>query len=700
MSKTSNHQSIDLVQPLSVDADEVDIDVAGEDEDTVKIDNSEPIRDLAALIGAIEWDSSIESDGTSGADVIAELVKRLPNKPGVYRMFNQDGVVLYVGKARSLKKRVSNYARGQGHNNRIARMIRETMKMEFVVTRTETEALLLEANLIKRLRPRFNVLMRDDKSFPYILLTAPKQTDRRLAPGIFKHRGARSSKGDYFGPFASAGAVGRTINALQRAFLLRTCTDSFYENRTRPCLLYQIKRCSGPCTGEVSEADYNELVTETKAFLSGKSQAVKTHLADAMREASAELDFERAAVYRDRLSALSHVQSHSGINPQSVEEADVFAIYQDGGTTCIQVFFFRTGQNWGNRAYYPKADSSLSTAEVLGAFLAQFYDDKPCPSLIMLSETVEDQELLGVALTAKSDKKVTITVPQRGEKKELVEHALSNAREALGRQLAETSSQSRLLKGVAETFGLEKTPRRIEVYDNSHIMGTNAIGGMIVAGPEGFVKNQYRKFNIRSTDITPGDDFGMMREVIERRFSRLVKEHGTPESKDVPETDSEIDEFDDDSDAFPAWPDIILIDGGQGQMSAVRGILQEMGLSDKVTAIGVAKGVDRDAGRERFFIEGKQAFTLPPRDPVLYFLQRLRDEAHRFAIGTHRAKRKKEMIKNPLDEIAGIGPSRKRALLHQFGTAKAISRAAVEDLMKVDGISEAMAITIRDHFRT
>ncbi|WP_370462149.1 excinuclease ABC subunit UvrC [Phyllobacterium sp. SYP-B3895] len=675
--------------------------ILGVDEEDEPVEESnEPVRDVAALISAIEWDTSVVSEGSSGPDVIADLVKRLPNKPGVYRMFNTSGDVLYVGKAHSLKKRVSNYARGQGHNNRISRMIRETVKMEFVVTRTETEALLLEANLIKRLRPRFNVLMRDDKSFPYILLTAPKRSEKWLAPGIFKHRGARSSKGDYFGPFASAGAVGRTINALQRAFLLRTCTDSFYENRSRPCLLYQIKRCSGPCTGEVSEGDYDELVRETKAFLSGKSQAVKTHLSDAMREASAELDFERAAIYRDRLSALSHVQSHSGINPQSVEEADVFAIYQDGGVTCIQVFFFRTGQNWGNRAYYPKADSSLSAAEVLGAFLAQFYDDKPCPALIMLSEIVEDQELLCAALTAKSDRKVSITVPQRGEKRDLVEHALSNAREALGRQLAETSSQSRLLKGVADTFGLEKTPRRIEVYDNSHIMGTNAIGAMIVAGPQGFVKNQYRKFNIRSTEITPGDDFGMMREVIERRFSRLVKEHGTPESRDAPSEDLEVDEFEEDTDAFPAWPDIILIDGGQGQMSAVRGILNEMGIADKVTAIGVAKGVDRDAGRERFFMEGKPSFTLPPRDPVLYFLQRLRDEAHRFAIGTHRAKRKKEMVKNPLDEIAGIGPSRKRALLHQFGTAKAVSRAAVEDLMKVDGISEAMAITIRDHFRT
>ncbi|MGH6762754.1 MAG: excinuclease ABC subunit UvrC [Phyllobacterium sp.] len=653
----------------------------------------------AILADAIEWDSAPIAEGLTGADLITERVKRLPNKPGVYRMFNSEGDVLYVGKASSLKKRVSNYARGQGHNNRIARMIRETAKMEFVVTRTEIEALLLEANLIKRLRPRFNVLLRDDKSFPYILLTAPTFSDRYLAPAIFKHRGARSAKGDYFGPFASAGAVGRTINALQRAFLLRTCTDSFYENRTRPCLLFQIKRCSAPCTGEIDRQGYEELVTEAKAFLSGKSQSVKTHLADAMRDASEQLDFERAAIYRDRLAALSHVQSHQGINPQTVEEADVFAIHQEGGTTCIQVFFFRTGQNWGNRAYFPKADASLSPAEVLGAFLAQFYDDKPSPRLLLLSETVEDQALIGEALTERSGHKVTVTVPQRGEKKELVDHALTNAREALGRYLADTSSQARLLKGVAEVFDLPTPPRRIEVYDNSHIMGTNAVGGMIVAGPEGFVKNQYRKFNIRSQDITPGDDFGMMREVISRRFSRLLKEHGEALDKlKSGEPDLEAEDFELKDTGFPAWPDLILIDGGQGQVGVVREMLKELGLSEVVNAIGVAKGVDRDAGRERFFVEGKQAFSLPPRDPVLYFLQRMRDEAHRFAIGTHRAKRKKEMIRNPLDEIPGIGPSRKRALLHQFGTAKAVSRAAVEDLVKVEGISEAMANTIRDYF--
>ncbi|MFC4624171.1 excinuclease ABC subunit UvrC [Daeguia caeni] len=659
----------------------LDLDEADND------DEGETVAATPSPADSIQWDSSDglpDTEGLSGQDIINTFVKRLPNNPGVYRMFNKDGDVLYVGKARNLKKRVSNYARGIGHSNRITRMIRETATMEFVVTRTETEALLLEANLIKRLRPRFNVLLRDDKSFPYILLTG----DHR-APGIFKHRGARTRKGDYFGPFASAGAVNRTINALQRAFLLRTCTDSVFETRTRPCLLYQIKRCSAPCTQEISDAAYGELVAEAKAFLSGKSQSVKDHLAKAMQEASDTLDFERAAVYRDRLAALSHVQSYQGINPQTVEEADVFAIHQEGGMTCIQVFFFRTGQNWGNRAYFPKADSTLGPAEVLGAFLSQFYDDKPCPRLVLLSEAVDDQALIAEALSTRAEHKVQILVPRRGEKKDLVDHAHTNAREALGRRLAETSSQARLLRGLAETFGLERVPRRIEVYDNSHIMGTNAVGGMIVAGPEGFVKNQYRKFNIRSTDITPGDDFGMMREVIERRFTRLVKEHGTPDAH----------QSDGDNDAFPAWPDLILIDGGQGQVGAVRQILAQLGLEKVITAIGIAKGVDREAGRERFFVEGKAPFTLPPRDPVLYFIQRLRDEAHRFAIGTHRARRKKEMVKNPLDEIPGIGPARKRALLHHFGTAKAVSRAAVEDLMQIEGISEAMARTIHDYFR-
>ncbi|WP_407649108.1 excinuclease ABC subunit UvrC [Aquamicrobium zhengzhouense] len=654
-------------------------------------DAEEELLDEASSVpaAAVDWDELVgDHQGLKGPELIQALVKRLPNSPGVYRMIDANGDVLYVGKARSLKKRVTSYAQGRYHTNRIGRMVRETCGMAFVVTRTEMEALLLEANLIKRLRPRFNVLMRDDKSFPYILITGDHP-----APGIFKHRGARSRKGDYYGPFASAGAVDRTINALQRAFLLRSCTDSFFENRTRPCLLFQIKRCSGPCTGEVSYQEYGELVAEGKAFLSGRSGKVKTEIAEAMQRASDDLDFERAAIYRDRLAALSHVQSHQGINPQSVDEADVFAIHHEGGQNCIEVFFFRTGQNWGNRTYFPKADPLLEPAEVLSAFLAQFYDDKPTPRSILLSHKVDEQELLEEALTTRAGRRITISVPQRGEKKDLTDHALQNARQALGRRLAETSSQARLLQGLADTFGLERAPRRIEVYDNSHIMGTNAVGAMIVAGPEGFVKNQYRKFNIKSPETKPGDDFGMMREVMQRRFSRLIKEHAKPEAPEQPPADDEPE-----IDAFPAWPDLILIDGGAGQMSAVRTILTELGIQDQVRAIGIAKGVDRDAGRERFFMEGHEPFMLPLRDPVLYFIQRLRDEAHRFAIGSHRARRKKEMVKNPLDEIAGIGPARKRALLHHFGTAKAVSRAAVEDLMTVDGISERVAKLIYGHF--
>ncbi|PCK87987.1 excinuclease ABC subunit C [Rhizobium sophoriradicis] len=660
-------------------------DETDESEDEIEVEGEVSAAPLAA---AVDWNAgSLNETGLIGAELIGEFVKRLPNSPGVYRMFNAEGDVLYVGKARSLKKRVGNYAVGRVHSNRIAQMVRQTANMEFVTTRTETEALLLEANLIKRLRPRFNVLLRDDKSFPYILITG----DHR-APAIFKHRGARARKGDYFGPFASAGAVGRTINSLQRAFLIRTCTDSVFETRTRPCLLYQIKRCSGPCTHEVSDEGYAELVQEAKDFLSGKSQKVKSHMAEAMNQAAEDLDFERAAIYRDRLAALSHVQSHQGINPAGVEEADVFAIHHEGGVSCIQVFFFRTGQNWGNRAYFPKADPQLSGAEVLNAFLAQFYDDKPLPKQIMLPETVEELELLAAALSEKAGHKVSILVPQRGEKRDLVEHVIGNAREAHGRKLAETASQSRLLEGFKETFGLAYAPQRIEIYDNSHIMGTNAVGGMVVAGPEGFVKNQYRKFNIKSTDITPGDDFGMMKEVMTRRFSRLIKEEGIPDRTAQAAAPDAADM------PFPAWPDVILIDGGQGQMTAVRAILAELGITDSVMAIGIAKGVDRDAGRERFFPPGRESFTLPPRDPVLYFIQRMRDEAHRFAIGSHRARRKKEMVKNPLDEIGGIGPSRKRALLQHFGTAKAVSRAALSDLMAVEGISEAVAKQVYNHF--
>jgi excinuclease ABC subunit C len=591
------------------------------------------------------------------------------------------GTLLYVGKARSLMKRVQSYTRIGGQSGRFARVIQATAAMEFVSTRTETEALLLEANLIKRLRPRFNVLMRDDKSFPYILITGDHP-----APQIVKHRGARSRKGTYFGPFASAGAVGRTINALQRAFLIRTCSNAFYESRTRPCLLYQIKRCSAPCTEEISLDDYAELVKEARDFLSGRSQAVRKEMATAMEAASARLDFETAAVYRDRLAALSHIQSHQGINPQGIEEADVFACHQDGGQTCIEVFFFRTGQNWGNRAYFPRADRSLGPEAVLGAFLAQFYEDKPCPRLILLSHEVEDQDLLAEALTERSEHKVTVSAPRRGEKRDLVEHALANAREALGRELSESATQRDLLAGVAQQFGLAEPPRRIEVYDNSHIMGTNAVGAMIVAGPEGFAKGQYRKFNIRSEDLTPGDDYAMMREVLGRRFSRLMKEAGPREGPR------------DDTGAMGPWPDLVLIDGGRGQLAAATETLAEAGVPADLPLIGIAKGPDRNAGRETFFMAGREPFTLQPRDPVLYFVQRLRDEAHRFAIGSHRARRKADIARNPLDEIEGIGPTRKRALLRHFGTAKAVSRANVSDLTAVSGISEQTAQAIYDHF--
>ena len=617
-----------------------------------------------------------------GVEVIADIVKRLPNSPGVYRMIDAKGVVLYVGKARNLRKRVQNYARPLGLPARIHRVIMQTASMEFVSTRTETEALLLEANLIKRLRPRYNVLLRDDKSFPYILITGDHP-----APQITKHRGARTRKGAYFGPFASAGAVARTINALERAFLLRSCSDSFYESRTRPCLLFQIKRCSAPCTGEISLEAYAALVKEASAFLSGKSHAVRGQIQERMTAAAERLDFEAAARYRDRLAALAHVQAHQGINPQTVDEADVFAIHQEGGQTCIEVFFFRTGQNWGNRSYFPRADRALEPGQVLGEFLAQFYDDKPAPKLILLSHEIEERALLEQALAERTGRKVSVTVPQRGEKRSLVQQALDNARSALGRQLATSSTQRTLLAGLAERFNLAEPPRRIEVYDNSHIMGTNAVGAMIVAGPEGFIKNQYRKFNIRSTDLTPGDDYGMMREVLSRRFSRLMREN----PRDAVPKDP-VDE-----DAPGPWPDLVLIDGGRGQLSAVTETLGELGVQD-IPLIGVAKGPDRDAGRETFYINGREPFMLPPRDPVLYFIQRLRDEAHRFAIGSHRARRRSDIARNPLDEIDGIGPTRKRALLGHFGTAKAVSRADFADLRTVPGISDEMARTIYAFF--
>jgi excinuclease ABC subunit C len=657
----------------------------------------------AAAVGPDREEGSL----ADGRAAVLRYAKLAPPRPGVYRMVDARGDVLYVGKAKNVRNRVRAYARPTGHDTRIERMIGATRALEFVVTRTETEALLLEANLIKRLRPRFNVLLRDDKSFPYILITSD-----HWAPQILKHRGARTRPGHYYGPFASVWAVNRTINALQRAFLLRSCSDPFFESRSRPCLLYQIKRCSAPCTNQVDFSEYAALVREANAFLSGRSKAVKDELAGEMEKASAALDFERAAVYRDRLAALSAIQAHQGVNPRGVEEADVFALHQQGGFACVEVFFFRTGQNWGNRAYFPRADRSLSAAEILGAFVAQFYDDKPSPRLILISHDIDDRELLAEALGSKSGRRVEITAPQRGEKKDLIEHALANAREALGRKLAESSSQEKLLRQLVVAFGLPRVPRRIEVYDNSHIQGANAVGAMIVAGPDGFRKKEYRKYNIRSTELTPGDDFAMMREVLERRFKRLIAEAPLPSvagelaaaaavttlEAPLPQEEIEILQSDEagDDDADSPWPDLVLIDGGQGQLNAAREVLTALGVD--VPLVAIAKGPDRDAGRETFYALGREAFKLPPRDPVLYFVERLRDEAHRFAVGSHRARRKRDLREAGLQEIAGIGPTRKRALLHHFGTLKAIERAAVTDLMQVDGISAETARRIYDFF--
>ncbi len=653
---------------------EPEIDLEEEDDDATLPE----IEDEASSGGAAPAGTV-----AAGRAAIVRDAKLAPPSPGVYRMIDAEGEVLYVGKAKNIRKRIVAYARATGHDTRIVRMIAATSRIEFVTTRTETEALLLEANLIKRLRPRFNVLLRDDKSFPYIVITSDHP-----APQIIKHRGARTRPGDYYGPFASVWAVNRTITALQRAFLIRSCSNAVYESRTRPCLLYQIKRCSAPCTGEIALPDYAELVREARAFLSGKSAAVRKQLAAEMEKASAALDFERAAIYRDRLAALSAVQSQQGVNPRSVEEADVFAIHQAGGFNCVQVFFFRTGQNWGNRAYFPKADRVLSAAEVLSSFVAQFYDDKPCPRAILLSEQLSEMGLLGEALTAKSGHRVEVSAPRRGEKKDLVDHALANAREALARKMAETSSQQALLRALADTFGLPRAPRRIEVYDNSHIQGANAVGAMIVAGPEGFRKNQYRKFNIRSDDLTPGDDYAMMREVLERRFKRLLNENPRQPQEGVA-----ADAGGDDS----PWPDLVLIDGGQGQLKAARETLAALGISD-VPLASIAKGLDRDAGRETFFVPGREPFRLPPRDPLLYYVERLRDEAHRFAIGAHRKRRARDIREGGLQEIPGIGPTRKRALLHHFGTLKAIERASLADLEKVPGISVDTARKIYDFF--
>jgi excinuclease ABC subunit C len=608
----------------------------------------------------------------TGHALIHDYLRTLDGSPGVYRMLDAQGAVLYVGKARDLKARVSNYARPSGHSARIARMIRDTHSMMFLTTRTETEALLLEQNLIKQLKPRYNVLLRDDKSFPNILVAKSHDFAQ-----IKKHRGAKSEKGDYYGPFASAGAVNRTLTQLQRVFLLRNCTDSTFESRTRPCLLYQIKRCSAPCVGRISQEDYGALVADAERFLQGKTTDIQAGLAREMAKAAEAMEYERAAALRDRIKALTAVQSVQAVNPRGVAEADIVALHMESGQACVQVFFIRGNQSWGNRDFYPRLGGAESPDEVMQAFLLQFYDDKPPPRQILLSHGPEDPELTGEVLSERAGRKVEVLIPQRGEKFELVTNALRNARESLGRRMSESAAQARLLEGLGEAFALPATPRRIEIYDNSHIMGTNAVGGMVVAGPEGFIKSQYRKFNIKGTEITPGDDFGMMKEVLTRRFSRLLKED--------PDRQTE------------AWPDLLLIDGGAGQVSAVDGILADLGVED-IPIVGVAKGVDRDHGKEEFHRPGQRPFALRMNDPVLYFVQRLRDEAHRWAIGTHRAKRAKSVMANPLDEIAGIGAARKRALLAHFGSAKAVSRAGLPDLQAVDGISAAMAQKVYDHF--
>ncbi|QXT40327.1 excinuclease ABC subunit UvrC [Gymnodinialimonas ceratoperidinii] len=607
-----------------------------------------------------------------GHEVIADYVRTLDMSPGVYRMLDSQSRVLYVGKARALKRRVANYAKPSGHSPRIARMIRETASMMFLTTRTETEALLLEQNLIKQLKPKFNVLLRDDKSFPNILVS-----DAHAFPQIKKHRGAKKEKGSYFGPFASAGAVNRTLNQLQRVFLLRNCTDAVFESRTRPCLLYQIKRCSGPCVGHISEEDYAASVKDAVRFLKGDSTDLQRQLAEGMEEASAAMEFERAAALRDRIRALTNVQSTQGINPQGVREADVIALHMEGGQACVQVFFIRANQNWGNRDFYPRVGPDIEEPEVLEAFVGQFYDTKEPPRQVLLSHPVESMDLMAEALSGKRGGRVEILVPQRGEKAELVDGARRNARESLGRRMAENQAQGKLLDGLAEAFGLDAAPKRVEVYDNSHIQGAHAVGAMIVAGPDGYLKSQYRKFNIRGDSLTPGDDFGMMKEVLTRRFKRLLKED--------PDRESE------------AWPDLLLIDGGAGQVSAVKEIMDELGVDD-VPFIGVAKGIDRDQGKEEFHVPGRTPFALKRNDPVLYFVQRMRDEAHRFAIGAHRAKRSKAVSATPLDDVPGVGAARKRALLSHFGSAKAVARANLSDLTAVDGVSAALAQKIYDFF--
>ncbi len=612
-----------------------------------------------------------QTERRTGPEVIKRFLRTLDGSPGVYRMLDAENRVLYVGKARNLRNRVANYTRLQGHSGRIARMISETASMMVLTTNTELEALLLEQNLIKQLKPRYNVLLRDDKSFPNIEVTAD-----HAFPQIRKHRG-KKGRGQYFGPFASAGAVNRVLNQLQRVFLLRNCSDSDFEARTRPCLNYQIKRCSAPCVGLIASADYAASVKDAEKFLRGETTGIQQRLAADMTTASAEMEFERAAALRDRIKALTNVQSVQGVNPQGVPEADVIGLHMEGGQACVQVFFIRANQNWGNTDVYPRVAEDMSAAEVMEAFLGQFYDNKEPPKMLLLSHGIEEEELMADALSGKAGRRVQILVPQRSEKYELVQGAVRNARESLGRRMSESATQTRLLKGMAEAFSLEGPPKRIEVYDNSHIQGSFAVGAMIVSGPEGLEKSQYRKFNIKGEELVPGDDFGMMKEVLTRRFKRLLKED--PERKS------------------DTWPDLLLIDGGAGQVSAVRQILRELDV-EGVPMVGVAKGVDRDHGKEEFHRTGQRPFALQRNDPVLYFVQRLRDEAHRFAIGTHRAKRAKAFVASPLDDVPGVGATRKRALLAHFGSAKAVSRAALADLMAVEGISAGLAEKLHAHF--
>jgi excinuclease ABC subunit C len=627
----------------------------------------------------------------SGPDVIRDQVTRLPGKPGVYRMFGEAGELLYVGKARNLKARVSSYAKIGGQTQRIARMISLTRAMEFVVTASETEALLLEANLIKRLKPRFNIILRDDKSFPHILIREDHE-----APQALKHRGAKRIKGRYFGPFASAGAVDHTLDTLQKAFLLRTCTDNIYSTRSRPCMLHQMGRCSAPCTGLIPLDEYRDLVREAERFLDGDAETLQEQLSAQMERAAANMDYERAAALRDRIRALSAVRQSQSVNPDGLVEADVFAIHSEAGQSAVQAFFFRAGQNWGATVWYPKHDRDDTSEQVLTAFLAQFYDDKPVPKLILLNTEIEEAGLMTDALELKAEHKVEIRTPQRGEKRGIVEQAQLNAREALGRKLAETQSQQKIFAAVQKVFDLPEPPKRIEVYDNSHIMGTNMVGGMVVAGPEGFEKTSYRKFNIKDQDIEPGDDYGMMREVMRRRFGRLKKEWEELNALPSPAQSGEVDG----SKRPDAWPDLVLIDGGLGQLSAAKEAIEAIGFKPgELNLVAIAKGPDRNAGREQFFRPGRAPFQLPPNDPALYYLQRLRDEAHRWAIGAHRAKRAAAITgQNPLDEITGVGQRRKKALLHRFGSAKGVSNATVADLQTVEGVNAALAQRIYDHF--